>query len=447
MRGLRIACLLILSLAAVATAEAAQVERVRSPGGIEAWLVRDHSVPLLSIEFSFRGGSALDPEGREGLSDMTAALIDEGSGDLDSQAFQGRLEDLSIRLGFDAGQDTFRGRLKTLNANRDEAARLLNMALTRPRFDPEPVERIRNQILAGIRARSRDPDHIAGHIWARAVFPHHPYGRPGEGTAASVAAIATADMRGLVRDRFARDRLIVGVAGDITPAQLGPLLDTAFASLPATSKAPLGVAKAKTAAAGQTFVAEQDVPQSVAIFSQPGIARRDPDYYVAQVLNHILGGGGFTSRLYAEVREARGLAYSVHTALHPLEGAALLTGGVATANEGIAESLAVIRAEWRRLREQGVTDAELEDAQRYLTGSFPLSFTSTDSLARMLVSMQYFDLGIDFLDRRNAYIDAVTRQDIHRLARRLLDPDALTVVVVGKPKDVKATAPTPDIGG
>jgi len=447
MRRPWIACLLLLAGIASATAHAAPVERVRSPGGIEAWLVRDHSVPLLSIEFSFRGGSALDPQGREGLSDMTAALIDEGAGDLDSQAFQGRLEDRSIRLGFDAGQDTFRGRLKTLNANRDEAVRLLNLALTRPRFDDEPVERIRNQILAGIRARSRDPNHIAGHIWARAVFPHHPYGRPGEGTAASVAAIATADMRSLVRERFVRDRLIVGVSGDIEPAQLGLLLDQAFAGLPATSKAPMGVAKAKIAAAGQTFVAEQDVPQSVAIFSQPGIARRDPDYYVAQVLNHILGGGGFTSRLYAEVREARGLAYSINTSLHPLASAALVTGSVATANEGIAESLALIRAEWRRMREQGVTDAELEDAKRYLTGSFPLAFTSTDSLARMLVSMQYYDLGIDFLDKRNGYIEAVTREDIHRLARRLLDADALTVVVVGKPKDVKATAPTPDIGG
>ncbi|MGE4221424.1 MAG: M16 family metallopeptidase, partial [Alphaproteobacteria bacterium] len=304
MRQLAIAALFLLAAFGTSPANATQVERVRSPGGIEAWLVRDPSVPLLSVEFSFRGGSALDPQGREGLSGMTAALIDEGAGDLDSQSFQGRLEDLSIRLGFDAGQDTFRGRLKTLTANRDEAVRLLNLALTRPRFDAEPVERIRNQILAGIRARSRDPDQIAGQIWARAVFPHHPYGRPGEGTAASVAAISVADMRGLIRERFTRDRLIVGVSGDIEPAQLGPLLDAAFASLPATSKAATGVSKAKIAAAGETFVAEQAVPQSAAIFSQPGIARRDPDYYVAQVLNHILGGGGFTSRLYAEVREA-----------------------------------------------------------------------------------------------------------------------------------------------
>ncbi|MGE4218968.1 MAG: M16 family metallopeptidase, partial [Alphaproteobacteria bacterium] len=208
-----------------------------------------------------------------------------------------------------------------------------------------------------------------------------------------------------------------------------------------------GVPTAKIAAAGAPFVAEQDVPPRVALVSPPGIARRDPDYSVAPVLNPSLGGGGFTSRLNAEVREARGLAYSINTSLHPLEGAALITGSVATANEGIAESIALIRTEWRRIREQGVTDAELEDAKRYITGSFPLGFTSTDSVARTLVSMQFFDLGIDFLDKRNGYIEAVTRQDIHRVARRLLDPDALTFVVVGKPKDVKATAPTPDIGG
>jgi zinc protease len=434
------------ALLAPGAASAVTVERVVSPGGIEAWLVRDAMVPLVAIEFSFRGGAALDPPGKAGLADMTTSLLDEGAGDLESQAFQQKLSDLAVEMSFSAGADTIRGSFKTLNRTRDEAVALLRLALTAPRFDADAVERIRQQILAVLARQSTDPDEIAGRVWWKAVFPDHPYGTPTGGTPQSIASVTAADMRRLVAERFARDQLIVGVVGDITPDELGPLLDRAFGGLPATGK-PAQLPEATLHAAGQTFIVRQDVPQSVVLFGHAGLKRDHSDYYTAYVMNYVLGGGGFSSRLYDEVREKRGLAYSVYSYMSPMDAAAVHAGGVSTENSRVGESLAVIRAEWDRMRDGGVTEEELKDAKTYLTGSFPLRFTSTNRIARMLVGMQYNDLGIDYIDRRNAYIEAVTKDDIARVAKALLKTDALTFVIVGDPKGVEATADAPDIGG
>ncbi len=428
----------------LAPAKAVTVQQVTSPGGVVAWLVEDHSIPLTSIEFSFRGGAALDPKGKDGLANLVSGLLDEGAGDIDSQTFQGRLSDLSISLRFSAGLDTFRGSFKTLNRHRDEALNLLRLALSQPRFDAEPVERIRQQVLTSIRRRSKDPDRIASQTLWRAVFADHPYGRPLRGTNSSVSAITVDDIRSFVGRRIAKDTLIVGVVGDISPVELATMLDTVFGNLPDRAASPK-LQKANTVSSGQTFVIEQNVPQSVITFSQPGLARDDADYYIAYVMNYILGGGGFSSRLYEEVREKRGLAYSVYSYMNPMEASALIAGGVSTVNARAGESLQVIRAEWARMRDNGITREELDNAKRYLTGSWPLSFDNTSRIARQLVGMQYSDLGIDYLDRRNDFIEAVQLDDVNRVAQQVLDPNKFTVVVVGKPEGIEPTAEAPDI--
>ena len=314
-----------------APARAMDVQRVVSPGGIEAWLVEDHTNPMLAVRFAFRGGSALDPAGKEGLADMVSTLLDEGAGDLDSQAFQRRLESLAVTLRFDAGLDSFGGRMRTLTRNRDDAFDLLRMAVTKPRFDAEPIERMRAQLLANLRVKSEDPGTIASRALFKALFPNDPYGRPSEGTEATIAKITVDDLRGFVARRLARDNLVVGVVGDISPVDLSALLDRTFGALPAhatdwrqspvTPAAPKGVE-----------VIAKTVPQSNIVFAQRGLMRDDPDFYTAYVLNHILGGGGFTSRLYDSIREKRGLAYSVYSALYPLDRAGLIIGGAGTAN-------------------------------------------------------------------------------------------------------------------
>ncbi|MEP0337011.1 MAG: pitrilysin family protein [Alphaproteobacteria bacterium] len=421
-----------------APAKATQIERVVSPGGIEAWLVEDHLNPIISLHLAFRGGSALDPEGKEGLANMVSTLLDEGAGDLDSKAFQQTLEDKSITLRFSAARDSFGARVQVLTEYRDLAFDLLRQAMTEPRFDAEPVSRLRAQLLANLRHESQDADAIAGKTLMKTLYPDHPYGRPTGGTLESVAAIQVADMRAFVKERLARDTLSIGVVGDITAKELAPLLDKTFGALPAKA-APWKVAEVAPKVSGRTIVIEKPLKQSNILFADRGLMRKDPDFYTAYVMNHILGGGGFTSRLYTEVREKRGLAYSVYTYLHPMDRSAIYAGGAGTANARVAETLKVVRDEWAKLAKDGVTEAELTAAKQYLTGSFPLRFTATERIAAMLVGMQTEGLGIDYLDKRNSYIEAVTLDDIRRVARKLLHPDDLTIVVVGEPKDVKPT--------
>ncbi len=435
---MRIPSLILATLLMLVTglpARAVEVQQVTSPGGITAWLVEDHSNPILSLDMAFVGGAALDPEGQEGLAHLVSGLIDEGAGELDSQSFQATLQNLSIRLSFDAGLETFQGSLRTLTENRQTAFDLLRLALSEPRFDEEPVERIRSQIQVQLARDSENPNAIARRALRELMFPGHPYSRQVHGTPESIQAIGGDDMRRFVSERFARDALIVAVVGDVTAEELMPLLDHAFLSLPAEA-APYDLPEVEPQAKGEVLVIERDLPQSVMVFGHKGLMRDDPDFYAAYVANRILGGGGFSSRLYAEVREKRGLAYSVFSFLNPLEHSALVRGGVATANARAGESLEVIREEWARMGAEGPTAEEVEDAKTYMTGSYPLRFSSTAGIAGTLLGIQLDDLGIDYINIRNDLIEAVTVEDAQRVARELFRAEDLTVVIVGRPDGV-----------
>jgi len=431
--ALMVAVALLLAL----PADAMRIKEVTSPKGIKGWLIQDPTVPLFTMNFAFRGGAALDPDGKEGLADLVSSLLDEGAGALKAQAFQAKLENNSIAMRFGAGADFFSGSLKALLEYRGLAADLLRMALTRPRFDAEPVERIRGQYLSSVRRRVERPGYTARRAWKVAVFGDHPYGRDLDGTEASFKAINVPDLKEFVAKRFARDVLLVAVVGDIDAAAFGQLMDRAFGDLPARAEAK-ALPEAKIGGAGKVIVTERDIPQSVAVFGHGGIKRKHPDYYAATIVNYVLGGGGLTSRLATEIREKRGLAYSVHSRLVTMEHAGLITGRVATANARVAESLALIRQQWARIAKDGITAQEFKDAKSYLTGSFFTRLNSTRRIARVLVSIQLQDIGIDYLVRRNRLINAVTMDQVRRVARQLFKPDDLTISVVGRPKGVKS---------
>ncbi|MHA1107484.1 MAG: M16 family metallopeptidase [Alphaproteobacteria bacterium] len=419
-------------------ASAIEIEKVTSPGGLTAWLVQEHSVPVISFSFAFRAGAAMDPSGKEGLAEMVSSTLDEGAGDLKSQAFQSRLEDISASLRFSAGYDRFRGSLRTLSKNRDEAFRLLQLAITKPRFDAKPVDRIRAQIISGLRRDAQNPNWIAGNAWNRAVFPDHPYGRNSEGTPDTIATLTPDDLRGFVARHMARGNVVISAVGDITADELSRRLDQVFGALPAKAKG-VNIAETKSAVQGKTIVIKRRIPQSVVVFGHGGIKRADPDWYAAYVMFRILGGGGFFSRLTEEVREKRGLAYSVYAYLYPFDRAGLIMGGVATANARVGESLKIIRAEWRRMAEKGVSETELAAAKTYVNGSFPLRLDSNRRISNILLSIQLNRLGIDYLSRRAGLINGVTRADISRVASRLLKPNDLNVIVVGDPAGVIAS--------
>ncbi|HEY4473435.1 MAG TPA: pitrilysin family protein [Stellaceae bacterium] len=429
---------LLSASAWVAGAQAMQIQPVTGASGVEAWLVEDHSVPVVTIRFAFPGGAALDPAGKSGTASMVAAMLDEGAGPYDHAEFHRRLDDLAGQLRFSAAQDGFDGSLRTLKQNLSGTAELLHLALAEPRFASDAVERIRGEIVAGLARQAKNPRSLSGRLWMYDAFEAHPYGSGVEGTEASVAAITRDDLAAFAAERFHRSGLTIGIVGDIDKAEAVALLDRVFGSLPLGS-GDSQIAEAKPLDDGALVVSRASVPQSVVTFGQTGPKRDDPAWYAAYVLNDILGGGGFRGRLMKEIREKRGLAYGVTTQLVPYRHAGLIVGSVATENGRVAESIALVRDEWRHMREEGPTAAELEDAKTYLTGSFPLGLDSTQHIAGVLVQMQQDKLGIDYLDRRAGLIGGVTLDEARAVAKKMFDPAALSFAVVGDPADVEPT--------
>ncbi|MCS0495002.1 insulinase family protein [Ancylobacter sp. MQZ15Z-1] len=422
---------------APAQSETTRIQRVVSPGGIEAWLVHDTTLPLVAMEVAFIGGASQDPADKPGVANLAASLLDEGAGELDAQAFQDRMAEKAIELRFDASRDQVSGSLRTLSDNAGEAFELMRLAVTEPRFDDEAVERIRQGQLAALRRRLNDPSTLASLGWSARAFPNHPYGRPVMGTLESVPTISRADLKGFVAHDLARDNLKIAVVGDITAEALAPALDAMFGALPA--KAELTpVPDVTPQGLGTVVVKELDVPQTSMVFGGIGLKRNDPDFIPAFVLNHMLGGSAFSSRLFREVREKRGLAYSVYSHLAPLDHAALILGGTATKNERAGETIDIIKGEWLKLLEEGPTEEELADAKSYLIGSFALRFDSSTKVAAQLLQIQIDNLGIDYIDVRNQLVGAVTLDDIKRVAARFRNDPAWLFSVVGRPDGVSA---------
>lgn len=434
---MRILSVLLLLVAALPARAAVDIREVTTPGGIDAWLVEDHSIPFVALELRFRGGAALDAPGKRGATNLMVALLEEGAGDMDARAFTRATETLAASFSYDLSDDTISVSARFLTENRDQAVGLLRESLVAPRFDPTAIDRVRAQVVSLIRSSRKDPRDMAGNAFGALVYGDHPYGRPVEGTPESVEGLTRDDLVAAHRAALARDRVYVSAVGDITEEQLAVLLDDLLGDLPATGAALPGPADLNLP--GGVQVVEFETPQSVALFAQPGIDRDHPDFFAAYLLNHVLGGGGFESRLMTEVREKRGLTYGVYSYLADKDGAQLWMGSVASANARIAETLEVIRAEWMRIRENGVTQEELDNAKTYLTGAYPLRFDGNRPIANIAVAMQMDGLPTDYIANRNDMVNAVTLDDVNRVARNLLDPGMLTFVVVGQPEGVEST--------
>jgi len=421
-------------VAAAPSASAMTIEKIVSPSGIKAWLVREHTVPLVTLNYAFHGGSSQDEADKAGTANLAADLLDEGAGDLDSTTYHDRLERHAISLSFRVGRDYLRGSLRTLTEHSDEAFDLLGLALSKPRFDADAVERVRGQVMAELRREITNPRDLASRRWWHTAFPDHPYGRESRGSLDTVPRITAADLGDYVHRAFARDGLTVSIVGDIDADTAGKLIDRAFAALPAQGTLK-PVAEVSPAGLGRRIVINLDVPQSVVTFGGQGIARSDPDFMAAYIVNHILGGGSFTSRLYREVREKRGLAYGVSDHLVWFRRAAVVIGGTATRADRTGDALKIIEHEIKRMAQQGPTAAELAAAKSYLKGAYALSLDTSSKIAAQLTEIQLDNLGADYIQRRTGMIDGVTIEDAKRVAKRLYG-GGLLVTVAGRPKGV-----------
>ncbi|MBV1865224.1 MAG: insulinase family protein [Rhodobacteraceae bacterium] len=436
MNRLLIAVFALFLIAMPATAQI-KIQEVISPGGIKAWLVEEHTIPFIALKVGFRGGTSLDSAEKQGATNLMVGLLEEGTGDMDAAAFLKATEELAANFSYSARRDSVMISARVLTSNASEALDLLKLAITKPAFNQVAFDRVQGQVISGLESEKSDPDAIAGKRMNQISYGEHAYSRPREGSVKTVNMLTPADMLAAHRAGLSLDHMVVGVVGDVTAAQLGPMLDRLLGDLPKTgADLPENV---DFAATGKTTVIDFDTPQSVALWSHKGLDRHHPDFLAAYVMNHILGGGGFGSRLTDEVREKRGLTYGVYSYLAALDHSNFVGGSVASGNDKIAEAIAVIRTEWARAAKGDFTAQELDDAKKYLTGSYPLRFGSNAQIAGALVSLQLDFLPIDYVNTRNGKVDALTLDHINRVAQELLRPDQLQFVVVGKPVGLQAS--------
>lgn len=423
----RLFAVILFSLAALPS-HAIEIKEVVSDKGVKAWLVEDHTLPLLTLRFAFKGGSTQDPEGKEGLSTLMSGLFDEGAGQREREAFQTKLDETGAEMSFNASQDSMAGSMRLLTENRDEALDLLRDAVNAPRFDREPFERIRAQLLSGIVARANDPQAQASRRWAEALYGKHPYARDDSGTRASLESITPDDLRTLRSRTFARSNLILGVVGDIDPDTLKRELDRVFGDLPADPQlTPVADVQPLLA---QEILVPYELPQASIQLAYPGVARDDPRFFAAVLMNQVLGGSDMGSRLFDEVREKRGLAYGIGSSLAGYDHANSLVIGTATRAERAGETLDVIRNVVKSMAEQGPSEEELNAAKRYLIGAYAIgNLGSSSSIASTLVGLQLDHLPIDYMDRRAALIEAVTPEQAKKAAQDLLLTEPAVMIV------------------
>ncbi len=432
-----LAAFVVASGLAAPVRAAVDIQEVTSPGGVKAWLVEDHNIPFTALEVRFRGGSSVEPADKRGAVNLMTALIEEGTGDMDSVGFAEARDDLAASFSFSSDPDSVAVSAQFLTENRDKAIDLLRQAITAPRFDADAIERVRGQVLSNLRSSAKDPGDMAGKAFNAQAFGSHPYATAPDGTEESVTALTRDDLVAAHEATIARDRIFVAAAGDISADELGKMLDVLFGALPETG-APLP-GRAPFNLTGGTTVIEYPGPQSVVLWGEQGIKRDDPDFFAASILNEIMGGSRFSARLMTEVREKRGLTYGIGTSLSAYDQAELLAGQSSIPNAKVKDAVEVIKAEWARLAEEGITAEELAATKTYLTGAYPLRFDGNGPLATIMVNMQLIGLPAAYPKTRNDKVNAVTLEDANRVAKALFRPENLRFIIVGQPEGVVST--------
>lgn len=402
--------------------------RIIQEGGITAWLVEDQSVPVVSLEWSWNGGGALDAPGQEGRTGLAFAMLTEGAGELNHLAFTDAARDAGISLQFGAGRDTASGSLRALSESLPEAVRLARLAMTAPRLDAPDLDRVRARAIVGTRQALETPRGAANRAFWAAAFPGHPAGRAA--TPESLAALPREALLEGLSGQLRRDGLQVAAAGAITETELRALLREMFGTLPAGAPAPLP--SLPPMADFAPVVAHKAAPQSSVMFGQDGPLPADPQWEAMQVALRILGGSGFSSRLMRRVREERGLTYGIGAGLDVVFGRAVILGQASTDNARVAEMLALLREIWAGMAADGPTAEELAEAVDFLNGTLPLQFADSRRIAGGLLGLMQNGRSPAWLEGRPARLSALTVADVAAAARRLATAP-LRVVVAGQP--------------
>lgn len=387
------------------------------------------ALPMVTMSLLIEGGARLDPAGREGLANLAAQLLTYGTKNHTAVQLSEALDFLGASLTTGCTEETVTINFTLLKKDLDEGLRLLAEVLTEASFPPEEIERRKQAVIAGIRAQEEQPGQIAEVKFLETLFPKSPYGRRVEGSPDSVKNIDRAGLLAFYENELRPDRAIFAVVGDVSQQEIVEKLNAALRPWQKKPAAKLPPPNAVPGAPAFIKINKQ-LTQANIVLGHAGVPRNHPDYYAVQVMNYILGGGGFSSRMMDSIRNERGFAYSVYSQFDPGKYTGSFQVVMQTKNESAGEAIKIAVAEIRKMREQGVTDSELNEAKDYLIGSFPLRFDTNRKVAAFLSQVEFYGLGLDYPDRYPEIIRKISREDVLRAATTYLHPEKLITVVV-----------------
>ena len=411
---------------------AIQFESLETKNGIKFWLIEDKTLPLVSMSFSFKGGSILDAVGQDGVTNLMTSLLDEGTQSFSASEYRLFKRENGIKISFSTSKERIEGTFQVVKPRLQEGFYLLYESINKAKFPVNEINKVKSQVEASIKIDNSDISTIASDKFNEFFFKDKLFGRKTKGTLKTLSAISRDDIQAIYKSSFIKDRLVIGISGDIDPNLAKKYVDYVFGDLP-SKKFVNPISTLKGLNRGKEII-KMKTPQTTVVFGQKGLGRKDKEYFAARVVNYVLGGGGFQSRLYKEIREANGLVYSIYSYLMPYEYAGIIVGGFQTRNQNVGKTIEKVKTEWNRIKTEGITKVELQNAKTYYKGSFSRNFTSTLSIASLLMIVQYYDLGEDYFDKRDLIIDNLKLNELNNLAKKLFDSETLFFMIVGEPE-------------
>jgi zinc protease len=422
--------------AGAAPASKLSAKRIVTENGMTVILQEAHSLPVVNVQVIIKAGAVSDPEEKAGLAHLTASLLDEGTATRSSTQIADAVDFIGAELSAAGGDDYASASLRVLKKDLSTGLELLSDILIRPSFPEPELQRIRQEILGQLIAEKDEPGVVADKAFNQIVFGAHPYHRPTEGTEQTLPTIVRADVARFYDQYYHPNNTIMTIVGDITESEAADLLKIYFGSWPQKPVPTMTLSPAVALDKPIVKLIDKDLTQANIILGHLGIDRRNSDYYAVTVMNYILGGGGFASRLMTNLRDNQGLAYSIHSHFQAGAFPGSFSVSLQTRNAAARQAIDGVMAELRKIRTLPVTDREMEETQAYLIGSFPLRMDTSAKIAALLAQIEYYNLGLDYAERYPKLIGSVTKTDIQRVAQKYLDPDHLALVVVAGQDEV-----------
>ena len=423
----------VLVMCSTTTGLAADIAPMRfiAPNGMTVLVLEQHFLPIVEIHALIKAGAAQDPPEKAGVANLVASLLDEGTTTRSSKQLAEQIDFVGGSLAVQAGEDYTTASARTLKKDIDLGFTLLADILQHPAFPKQEFERVRSQILGEISSDNDDPGHVAMKTFNQLVFQNHPYRWPVNGTEETLSKITLAEVQSFYTKEYLPNQVILTIVGDVTAEQATTLVQTHFGSWKKGVVPSRAVKKPPAIDKKTVQLVEKDLTQSTIVIGHPGISRTNPDFYAVTVMNHILGAGGFSSRLMDSIRDKQGLAYGImsHYDARVMPGSFWIN--LQTRTETTNQAISGVLIEMKAIREAPVSDQELADAKAFLMGSFPLRLDSTSKLAQVLAQVEFFGLGFDYFSQYPKWIERVTKEDVQRVAKQYLDPQHYALVVVG----------------